>query len=75
MVVENFTARVLDQLGLRYDDLRQLRPDLIIMDLAMPLIKNLDPERLRVVKLALQRLQLIQQEGAVLMMPELLIGR
>ena len=41
----------------------------------MPYIKNLDPERFRVVKLALQRLQLIQQEGAVLMMPELSIGR
>jgi protease-4 len=46
-----------------------------LVDLAMPYIRNLDPERLQVVKLALQRLQLIQQEGAVLMMPELLIRR
>jgi protease-4 len=46
-----------------------------LVALAMPYLKNLDAERLRLIKLALQRLQLIQQEGAVLMMPEMLIGR
>ncbi len=30
VVVENFTARVLDQLGLGYESLREIRPDLIM---------------------------------------------
>ena len=44
-----------------------------LVALAIPYLKNLDAERLRLIKLALQRLQLIQQEGAVLMMPEMLM--
>ncbi|HEV3259692.1 MAG TPA: signal peptide peptidase SppA [Gemmataceae bacterium] len=46
-----------------------------LVDLAMPYLKHLDPERVRVIKMALQRLELMQQEGVVLMMPELLISR
>ena len=41
----------------------------------MPHLQHLDPQRLATVRLALQRLQLLQQEGAVLMMPELMLGR
>ena len=64
---ENTDLRTLRlPVGGRYDSL---------VDLAMPYIRNLDPERVRVVKQALQRLQLIQQEGVVLMMPEISIGR
>jgi protease-4 len=43
-----------------------------VIDLALPYLQHLDPQRVQCVKMALQRLQLIQQEGAVLMMPEIL---
>jgi protease-4 len=46
-----------------------------LMELAMPYLKHLDPQRLAAVKQALGRLQLIQQEGAVLMMPEYILPR
>jgi protease-4 len=46
-----------------------------LLDLALPYLQHLDPERVRVIKTALGRLQMIQQEGAVLMMPEIRIGR
>ena len=46
-----------------------------LVDLALPHLRHMDPERIRLVKMALQRLQLIQQEGVVLMMPEMRIGR
>jgi protease-4 len=46
-----------------------------LIDLAMPYLNGLDPERVRLVKVALRRLQLIQKEGAVLMMPEMMLGR
>ncbi|HTU19579.1 MAG TPA: signal peptide peptidase SppA [Gemmataceae bacterium] len=42
---------------------------------AMPYLRDLDPERVALIVRALERLQLMQQEGAVLMMPELNIGR
>lgn len=45
-----------------------------IIELAMPHLKHLDPERVGLIMAALQRLQLIQREGAILMMPEMRIG-
>ena len=42
-----------------------------LVDLAMPHLRHMDPQRVRLIRLALQRMQLMQQEGAVLMMPEL----
>lgn len=80
---KSFIERILEEASGSKDDSSDARTIRLpvgghhdsLVDLAMPYIKSLDPERLRVVKLALQRLQLIQQEGAVLMMPELLIGR
>lgn len=44
-----------------------------VLDLALPYLKGLDPQRLRLVTQALKRLQLMQQEGAILMMPELML--
>jgi protease-4 len=41
-----------------------------LVDLALPYLKDLDPARVQSIKHALGRLQLINQEGAVLMMPE-----
>lgn len=42
---------------------------------AMPYLRDLDPQRVALIVRALERLQLMQQEGAILMMPELSIGR
>jgi protease IV len=44
-----------------------------ILDLALPHLKGLDPERLETVKAALRRLDLLQQERAVLVMPDISI--
>jgi protease-4 len=46
-----------------------------LVELALPHLKHLDPERVRAITLALRRLQLMQQEGAVLMMPEMILSR
>lgn len=43
-----------------------------LVDLALPYLQKLDPQRVRMTKLALQRMELIQREGVVLMMPELM---
>jgi protease-4 len=80
---KNFLDRILEEaMGGKEEgaELRTLRLPVggkhdALVEMALPYIQNLDPERVRVVKLALQRLQLIQQEGVVLMMPEILIGR
>ena len=42
-----------------------------ILDVALPYLKGLDRGRVETVEAALQRLDLLQQEGAVLMMPEI----
>jgi protease-4 len=52
-----------------------VRPSASLVDLALPHLKGLDPQRLAAVKQALRRLELIRQEGAVLMMPEITLGR
>lgn len=44
-----------------------------LIELALPYLQHLDPQRVRAVKMALLRLQLMQQEGAVLMMPEMIL--
>jgi protease-4 len=45
-----------------------------LMDLALPYLRQLDTRHARLVKLALERLQLLQQDGAALMMPEFSVG-
>jgi protease-4 len=44
-----------------------------LADLAMPYLKGLDPAHVRAVRTALDRLQLIQQDGASMVMPEVFI--
>jgi protease IV len=44
-----------------------------LLDLALPHLKGLDPKRLDMIKAALRQLDLIQQEHATLMMPEISI--
>ena len=46
---------------------------LSIIDLALPYLRQLDGERVRVVVRALRQLQTLQEEGCVLMMPEMVI--
>ncbi|HUY92217.1 MAG TPA: signal peptide peptidase SppA [Pirellulales bacterium] len=45
-----------------------------LVDAALPYLKQLDPQRLKAVLLALKRLEMIQTEGAVLMAPEFVVG-
>jgi protease-4 len=42
-----------------------------LLNLAQPYLEHLDPERVKGVRRALQSLQLLQQEGVILMMPEI----
>ena len=41
----------------------------------LPLLSDVDPRRLEAVKLAIFRLDMLQKDGAVLMMPEILVGQ
>jgi hypothetical protein len=45
------------------------------VDLGLPHLKSLDPDRVSLIIMALKRLQMIQQEGAILMMPEFDLGK
>src|SRR5262249_41245953 len=45
-----------------------------LVELAMPYLRNLDPQRVEVVKAALRRLELARQEGVLMMMPEMLLA-
>jgi protease IV len=46
-----------------------------LVELAMPHLRDMDARRVRLIVRALERLQLMQQEGVILMMPELGVGR
>jgi protease-4 len=46
-----------------------------LVDLAMPYLQHLDPDRVAGIKQALRHLQLLQREGVLLMMPETAIPR
>lgn len=46
-----------------------------LVGLALPHLRHLDPQRVGLIVNALERLQLVNQEGVILMMPELRIGR
>jgi protease-4 len=46
-----------------------------LVEAALPLVGTLDPARAALVRQALGRLELIQKEGVVLMMPEIRLGR
>jgi protease-4 len=73
-IIEEASGDQDDKPGL---DLRQMgaRRAGGLVNLAMPYLKDMDPERVLLIVRALERMQLIQQEGAVLMMPEMRIGR
>ena len=46
-----------------------------LLKAVLPLVEKLDPQRMAALRLALVRLDLIHQEGLVLMAPEMLFGR
>ena len=46
-----------------------------LLDLAMPYLKSLDPERVKLIKTALFRMEMMQREGVILMMPEMRFGQ
>ena len=46
-----------------------------LLELAQPYLRSLDPYRGGLVRMALGRLELLNREGVVLMMPELGLGR
>jgi protease-4 len=79
---KNFIERLVEEISGEKDEPKGLNlasrvpaaarhPSLV--DLALPYLQHLDPQRVKVVKTALWRLQLLQQEGAVLMMPEVVL--
>jgi hypothetical protein len=41
-----------------------------LVDLAMPYLKNLDPARVGMIRAALEKLQLLDKEGVLLVMPQ-----
>ena len=45
-----------------------------LVELALPHFQHLDPQRVRCIRAALQKLELLQQEGVMLTMPDLLIS-
>ena len=46
-----------------------------LLELAQPYLRSLDPARAELVRTALGRLELLNREGVILMMPELNLGR
>ena len=67
-----------DRKGLDVAAGRPLLPaagSLPLFELAAPYLKMLDPARAALVRQALGRLELLQREGVVLMMPEMMMGR
>jgi len=65
-----------NQPGLRLiPGLSTLKGQASLVDLAMPYLRQLDPDRIAAVRLALQRLELLRQEGVIVMMPEIAFPR
>jgi protease-4 len=83
---KNFIEQIMEELSGGKDEkdtkdlgtelrMRGHQPTISLIDLAMPYLKHLDPERVKLIKAALLRMELIQREGASLAMPEIRIGQ
>jgi protease-4 len=81
---KNFLEQLLEELtgeekeegkGLDARAAALVRDQSSVLEMALPHLKHLDPQRLAAVKQALWRLELIRKEGVVLMMPEIVLGR
>jgi protease-4 len=77
---KNFLEQWIEEMSGNKEDNRELNLNVLshqaghnpsLAALALPYLADLDPQRIAQIRMALGRLQLIQQEGAVLMMPEL----
>jgi protease-4 len=53
----------------------QMRSHVSLVELALPHLRHMDPQRVQTIVRALEQMQLMQQEGVILMMPEMGIGR
>jgi protease-4 len=79
---KNFLEALVEELGGQEDEDKSVSLSLPLgrrygglVDAALPYLDKLDPERLAAVKTALKRLSLLQEECAVLMMPEIDFSR
>lgn len=77
---KNFIDKLVEEMsgGDKEDSKKVAMPSMqtnSLVDLAMPHLKHLDPKRVEVVLRGLRSLQILQQEGVILMMPELMVGR
>jgi protease-4 len=76
---KNFLEQLVEEMSGDKDQPNHLRlggkEQVSLVELALPHLKGLDPERVRLIQMALRRMELTQREGVMLMMPELRIGR
>jgi len=79
---KNFLEALVEELGGQEDEDQSVSLSLPLgrrygglLDALLPYLGKLDPDRLAAVKTALQRLSLLQEESAVLMMPEMDFSR
>jgi protease-4 len=79
---KNFLEKLMEELSGEKEEgqgldarMRTVAAGSSVLELALPYLKGLDPQRLAAVKQALLRLELIRREGAVLMMPDMILGR
>lgn len=68
---KNFLERLIEEAGGGKEDPKHLEGRMSLMELALPHVRQLDPQRIDRIRHALGCLQLLQEEGAILMMPEL----
>jgi protease-4 len=80
---KNFIERLLEDVAGEKDEGKGLSAatrasarvrTLSLVDLALPYLCQLDPQRATLVKTALRRMQMLQQEGVLFMMPEMRLG-
>lgn len=80
---KNFMEQILEELSGDKDDDKgkglSARPpagaqQTNLVDLAMPYLKHLDPQRAKAITNALRQLQLLQREGVIMMMPEMILA-
>jgi protease-4 len=79
---KNFLERVLEEISGEKDEPKGLGAEIrtatvgsqpSLVELALPYLQHMDPQRVKAIKMALFRMQLMQREGAVLMMPEIVL--
>jgi protease-4 len=75
---KNFLEQLVEEMSGNKDQPNHLRlagrDGTSLVELALPHLKGLDPERVRLIQMALRRMELTQREGVMLMMPEMRIG-